>query len=173
MVFVIDTLQQGRLQQDLLNRKARLLKIAANQAIKSGGVAERNFRRDGGLVIGQQRAAFGAAGVALDTGSAVEVQETTQRVIELDALQIRNNAAREAWGLRTQMRFVKFEADLAWQQAKQNAFKDVIRLVAAYFTGGASLAVTGTGETPSTDTPDPAVQQQQNPNAFSNVSTFA
>jgi hypothetical protein len=49
-------------------------------------------------VIGTQRAEFAAQGVDVGSGSAVDVQKDTAYQGEIDALTLRTNAAREAWG---------------------------------------------------------------------------
>lgn len=49
-------------------------------------------------VIGTQRAAIAASGVDVNSGSSVDVQADTAYTGELDAMTIRANAAREAWG---------------------------------------------------------------------------
>lgn len=52
--------------------------------------------------IGAARASMAASGIALDDGSALSIQEDIAAAGELDALTIRNNAAREAFGYRVE-----------------------------------------------------------------------
>lgn len=59
-------------------------------------------RGEASQVIGQQRAAFGASGIDASVGSAANLAAYSRQQAELDALRLKNNAAREAWGIRTQ-----------------------------------------------------------------------
>lgn len=53
-------------------------------------------------MIGSERAAMAANGVELDNGSALRIQGDTAKLGEVDALTIRNNAARAAYGYELQ-----------------------------------------------------------------------
>lgn len=72
----------------------------ADDALVRGRRDERDFRAQTKATIGSQRASLAAQGVEIDEGSALAIQEDTARQGELDAITIRNNAAREAWGFR-------------------------------------------------------------------------
>jgi hypothetical protein len=54
------------------------------------------------VLIGTQRAGFAGQNVDVGQGSPTDVQGDAAYLGELDALKIRNNAAREAWGYRVQ-----------------------------------------------------------------------
>ena len=64
--------------------------------------------------IGAQRATAGASGVAIDSGSILDAQTDTSKFGALDQATIRNNAAREAWGITTQS---TLNADAAKQRS--------------------------------------------------------
>lgn len=70
----------------------------AEDAIARGAEAEQRSRADTRGTIGAQRVAFAAQGIDIASGSAADVQGDTAYLGELDALTIRNNAKREAWG---------------------------------------------------------------------------
>lgn len=53
-------------------------------------------------MIGGERASMAANGVDLDSGSALRIQGDTAKLGEVDALTIRNNAARAAYGYELQ-----------------------------------------------------------------------
>lgn len=80
--------------------------ILANQqatlAIQNGQTQEGNQRLKTGQALGAQRAALAANGIDLGEGSATDILATTQFMGERDALTIKDNALREAWGYRTQ-----------------------------------------------------------------------
>lgn len=80
--------------------------ILANQqasiAIQNGQTQEGNQRLKTGQAVGAQRAALAANGIDLGEGSAQDILSTTQYIGERDALTVRDNALREAWGYKTQ-----------------------------------------------------------------------
>lgn len=85
---------------------ARNNQIVAEQqaadAQRRGEVAETEQRRKVRMLAGTQRAALAASGVQLDQGTALDILGDTAAMGELDALTIRNNAEREAYGYRVQ-----------------------------------------------------------------------
>ena len=88
----------------------------AEDALKRGQVAEEEQRRRTRAMAGTQRAALAASGVQLDQGSPVDILSDTAQFGELDALTIRNNAEREAYGYRVQG--MNFGAEAGLQQAR-------------------------------------------------------
>ena len=77
---------------------ANILEQQAGDAVVRGREEESRFRTQVRSLIGSQRAGFAGQGVDVNSGSAREVQQDAARLGELDALQIRANAQREAWG---------------------------------------------------------------------------
>jgi hypothetical protein len=92
------------------NRKTGLL--AAADAIHRGDIAEQTARTRTRLLISQQRAAYAASGVELGSGSPLSTTADTALFGEMDALTIRNNAQREAWGYVAQSDDFKRKSDL-------------------------------------------------------------
>src|SRR5262245_53626432 len=99
--------RQGELEQDTANDQARLLEDnatlaeqQAQDAIARGAESEERFRQGVATIIGSQRAASAAANLDVNFGSALDIQHDAAYLGELDALTIRSNAAREAWGYR-------------------------------------------------------------------------
>lgn len=92
--------QSGRAARSTANFNASIEDMQADDAISRGLVAEREQRKQTRGLIGAQRAAYAGQGVALDEGTPLAVQSETAGMGELDALRIKNNAAREAWGYR-------------------------------------------------------------------------
>jgi hypothetical protein len=77
---------------------ARMLEAKARDAVRRGFEDESRFRVDLRGLIGSQRAGYAGQGVDVSEGSPLDVQTDTAYQGELDALTIRTNAAREAWG---------------------------------------------------------------------------
>lgn len=101
--------QVGVANQGAANSEAALsdynAAVAAQQAtdaVTRGTYAENRFRVGVRSIIGRQRAGFAGNNVDVGFGSSVDVQADAARLGELDALQIRTNAAREAWGYNVQ-----------------------------------------------------------------------
>lgn len=99
-VSALGQIQQGRYQAAVARNNARLAGMQAEDAERRGKIAEQQQRRRTGLTLGTQRAALGGQGTALDEGSPLDILGDTAATGELDALTIRSNAGREAWGLR-------------------------------------------------------------------------
>lgn len=87
--------------------------LQAADAIARGTIDENQFRQQVRGLIGRQRADIAASGVDVGFGSAVDVQADAAHLGELDALQIRQNARREAWGYKVQAVDYRRRADIA------------------------------------------------------------
>lgn len=79
---------------------ARVSEVQADDAIARGREEEQRHRKAVRGLIGSQRAALAASGVDVNAGNAVDIQADSAEMGELDALTIRTNAAREAWGFK-------------------------------------------------------------------------
>jgi hypothetical protein len=111
--------RQGTLQRQgmesqagLSDFNARVALLQADDAIARGKEEEDRFRQGIEVAIGGQRAGFAAMNVDVGFGSAVDVQADAAYLGELDALTIRTNAAREAWGYRVQAEDYRMRADI-------------------------------------------------------------
>lgn len=110
----------------------------AKDAIKRGSVNERRARLATYQLIGTQRARTAANNIRVDSGSAVNIQADAALLGELDALTIRENAAREARGIQQDARNYGTQAALT-----QRAADDVSPFLAAaptILTGATSVA---------------------------------
>lgn len=74
----------------------------ARDAITRGQKAEQQQRLKTAALKSTQRASFAARGMALDEGSPLAILDDTAFMGEQDALTLRDNAARDAWGYRVQ-----------------------------------------------------------------------
>jgi hypothetical protein len=70
----------------------------ATDAVARGHENALNAAEYGDEVLAAQRAAIGASGVDVNSGSAFQLQQDTRRAASFDALMAENNAAREAAG---------------------------------------------------------------------------
>lgn len=138
-------IRAGNQTDELFQRNAQIAEIQAQDAIARGKVEEKRARRTTEQVIGAQRTGFAGQGVDVNRGSALDVQADAAYLGELDALTIRNNAAKEAWGYRMQADDMRFQGKVAKQEGQFGAFKTILgagssMLMARY---GGGLGQTG------------------------------
>lgn len=96
----------------MLQRGAQAKEMQAQTAVEQGKVAEEAQRKKVQAVIGSQRAQASASGLLVDSGTTQAVTEDTAGFGELDALAIRNNAQREAWGIRNDKEDLMLQSSL-------------------------------------------------------------
>lgn len=106
-------------QAELLDYNAAVADLQAEDVIARGGEEESRFRQTIRATIGSQRAGIAAAGVDVGFGSAVDVQEDAAFLGELDALTLRTNAMREAWGYRVQAEDIRRRAQITRREGVQ------------------------------------------------------
>lgn len=107
VMSVKGSMDQAEAQQNQYNYQAQVARNNATMAeyqardvLERGQREEQNRRLKTAAMYGDQRAQLAANGVDLGEGSATDLLTTTKFMGENDALTIRNNAAREAWGYR-------------------------------------------------------------------------
>lgn len=111
--------EAGRAQNEAAQSDANRLEFNANvadlqaeDALQRGVDTESRTRQQIRGVLGAQRATLAGNGVDVGFGSAVDVQADAAYLGELDALTVRNNAAREAWGFRQAAADTRMQADI-------------------------------------------------------------
>lgn len=113
--------QAGKQQQKIANRNADLLDRAADDALARGEEEAKAARRSTKLLVGQQRVAAASQGLDVNTGTAATLQDQAMAHGAADELQIRKNAWREAWGIKTQGRNQRMEGAYARRAGTNNA----------------------------------------------------
>lgn len=91
-----------RYQADVDRNNSIIQERLAKDAIERGKTEEKMHRIKIGQLKGQQINAFAKNGVETDSGSPLDVLSDTAMIGELEALTIRNNAEREAYGYKVQ-----------------------------------------------------------------------
>lgn len=130
---------EGAYQAAVYRQNASIADQQGADALLRGTETERRFRQGTKQEIGASRAALAAQGVDVNTGSALDVQASEAAIGELDALTIRNNAAREAWGFQIDAVNNRQAAKLAEFSGAQTA--------AAYKNAATSTLLTGAANT--------------------------
>lgn len=129
---------QGRYQQGIAESNAITDEMKARDAIERGRQESMVVRNRAAQVRGQQRASYAGQGVDVNSGSALSVQDEAYTMGEIDALTVKNNAWREAWGFKTDAMQQRGQGRLAMMTAKSNARNTLL-------TGGIN-AITSIGQ---------------------------
>lgn len=144
------SMQAGQSSQDLANYNANIADIRADDSLARGREMEIKKRQDTRRLMGSQRAAFAASGVVIDdpNSSVADVAADTAALSEVDALTIRSNAAREAWGFRSQAQDFRQKGQIAKNEGKSRAIGDVLStggnmMYAKYGFGGTTRGRAG------------------------------
>lgn len=125
--------QQGKYQSQVAKFNQRVAQDQAADAERRGAIEEANHAQRVRQLMGAQRAASGASGVQINTGSPLAILTDTAALGSVDALTIRENTAREANAHRNQASLYGAEASNASRRGKSSAFSTVL-------TSGATLA---------------------------------
>lgn len=119
-------MRSGKETQGIYDNNAQIADWQAQDALDRGVVNERTMRRQTKQVIGSQRASLASQGVDINKGSALDVQADAAYLGELDALTIRNNAAKEAWGYRVQANDYRNKGKIAKREGTFGAFNTIL-----------------------------------------------
>lgn len=112
----------------------------ANYATEAGDIQATNENLKTGQVVGAQRAGQGASGLDVNSGSNVDVQASTRSLGALDALTIRNQAARQAYGYETQSQSFKAQSALDLATAKNAKTAGYVGATTSLLSGASSYA---------------------------------
>ena len=119
-------MRAGNEANTLYQRNAQLADWQAADALQRGKIDEKKQRRVTEQVIGSQRAGLAAQGVDVNRGSALDVQADAAYLGELDALTIRHNAAKEAWGYGVQAQDFRTKGRIAQREGQFGAFSTLL-----------------------------------------------
>jgi hypothetical protein len=141
----------GKAQQEVMESEAQLAeynadvaRLQAKDAVNRGVEQEGVYRQQIQQVIGRQRAGFAAGNIDVGTGSAVDVTADAAYIGEVDALTIRTNATREAWGFEVQKVDLLKRAQIARKGGAMAAAAGRAEATAHYI-GAAGSVATGAG----------------------------
>lgn len=118
------TKAQGDYEASISRTNAAIAGVQQRQALQIGDIeaSRKNIQTES--TVGSERAAQGASGIDVASGSSALIRASTEGVGAIDELTIRNNAARQAWGYQTeaiqdtyQGQFAKLTASAKSQQA--------------------------------------------------------
>jgi hypothetical protein len=125
-------------QAQVAQNNAQIAAMNANDAIKTGNTQLQAQQERSAQQMGMVRAAIGASGVEMDSGSALREQQGLAEVNQLNEATIVSNAARSAWNYRNQG--ADFTAQAGLDQLKGQQAQ------AAGIVGGFSSLLSGAGQ---------------------------
>lgn len=130
---------QSAYDQAAAAENARILERQARYAEEQGSHDVSLIGRRARQIQGSQRARLAAQGVDVSSGSALDVQMETEAMSEMDKLMARNNAAREAYGYRSQAQAVRHGASMQGLGARSAARSTLLQS----YTSGAKDVTLG------------------------------
>ena len=133
---------QGNYQNEMANINAQFAELSAESAITRGNKQAADVKRNTKKIIGSQRAAMAAQGISIDSGSALDVQEDTAMIGELEAMKVKNNAWMEAFGYKVQAQQDRQQGKIG-KMAADNTAATTLATGGWKAVGGAYKAYTG------------------------------
>lgn len=120
----------------LAERNAKQAELEAQYALDVGKVEENKQRLQTKQLLGAQRAASASGGLLADSGSNLDLNLDTAGFGELDALTIRNNAAKDAWGIRQNAQNYIGQANLS----RMSKSSPALGMTGSLLSGASSMA---------------------------------
>jgi hypothetical protein len=119
------TRAQGAFAQDAAEANAAFARLQAKDALTRGESAATDRATQTRQTIGAQRASFGAQGISLEEGSALDVQLAEAEIGAVDVQRIRNTAAKASFGFEAQAADFLTQGTLA-RMASENVAADTL-----------------------------------------------
>ena len=146
IIGAVGNIEQGQAEANAANYNATIAGFNADQAnrnaamVSEAGSAKAAMQsRETRANFGTERARAAGGGLSPNSDSASDVQTSTAELGQLDAMTIRTNAAKEAYGYQTQSTNFRNEAELDKMSAKQAKTASYYK-AAGSLLGGASDA---------------------------------
>jgi len=114
--------------------------LQAEDALASSDDLVRRYQEQLDQSIGTQRAAAGASGIEIDSGSALDAQNNNFTIGQKDILTLKNNAWREAWGHKVQSEQEIFGAEIERAGLNDQADKGIFTSILGGASDGAKIA---------------------------------
>jgi hypothetical protein len=130
--------QSAMYNADVADQNAKIEGRLSKDAIARGTIEEKQHRQRILQEKGAQSAALAANGVDLASGSAIDMLSDTAATGELEALTIRSNANREAWGHKVNAMNYKAKSKLTRQEGRFGLFSSALTSVGGGMMGGAN-----------------------------------
>lgn len=146
-IGALGAIQTAQAQAGAAKENAAIATINQNQATENATLAGEAGSAQAGIQSQKARAQVGsiianqaAGGIDVNTGSAKDTQLSERDVGELDALQVRSNATKEAYGYQTQATSFGDTAVLDTTEAKNDQTSGGINAASTFLGGVGSAA---------------------------------
>lgn len=126
----------SRYEQQQYDQNSQMAEMQAQDALERGDKEAANVRRRAALMQGSQRASMAAQGLSLADGTAADILTETAEMGVEDAMTVKNNAYREAWGLRREALNLRVKGKMRRHAGRFSSNM-------TYLTGGLSSAKYG------------------------------
>lgn len=124
---VLGSIQQGQAAKKSANYNAQVQEHNAQLSERNATLASQEGAANTAIEqqktragVAGMKAAQAANGIDVDTGSAVDVRSSAAELGELNAITVRSNAVKQAYGYQTQAASDKAQAELDRQEAKSS-----------------------------------------------------
>lgn len=114
---------------------AKISEARARDSLERGKLDEQQKRNEVAQIKGRQQAAMAANGVDIGYGSPLDTLVDTATMGELDALTVRSNAAREAYGHDVEAANKRADAQLSRMNAKASKTAGYLSAASSLLTG--------------------------------------
>ena len=114
--------QQGQTQREMARYNAKQGEYQAEDALARGTITADNQRNRVRQIEGTQKAAMGASGAEVGSGTLGSVLDQTAMMGELDARTLEQDALRKAWGFKGQAVNTRVGGDMAAQAGTLQGF---------------------------------------------------
>lgn len=139
---------QAKYQAQVARNNQTMANYAAEDAIKRSAVEEGKQRQAAAQLKGRQQAILAGNGVDIGFGSADDILTDTDYFGEADALTIRSNAARQAWGYQVEGQ--NYQGSAAMYDATAKAEKPWAAAATSLLSSAGQFAASGSGKSSST-----------------------
>jgi len=126
----IGSYQKALTEREIAGFNARIAKWQGLDALARGKRLEMLVSRRAADVVGRQRTAYAAQGVALDRGSPASVMADTARLAELDKINVRTNTAKEFYASEVNRAYANWQKNVA----KSNEITGLITTVLSFIS---------------------------------------
>lgn len=126
-------------QSQIAKNNAEIARANAGMATQAGEAQAANSMLKTRAIVGQTKAAQAASGIDVNSGSAVDVQASERMLGMLDALTIRSNAARAAYGYRAEAGNFTAQAQMLKRRGKMARISGLMDASGTILEGASSV----------------------------------
>lgn len=140
-------IEQGKFADSQARINARFAEMEARDIITQGNNAAAQHGKGIKQLLGKQRAAMAAQGIQIGVGTAAEIESQTREIGAEEQRNIRNNAWRQAFGLKVQAAGFRHQGAVASSAASFAATNTIVAGGLNFLTGVGSAANNSFGKT--------------------------